>query len=93
MSKELAISYKENGKTYKLREIYNVKSIYYEIWTEVYGLQVRPERVMNYIDHGEHVVSINLYLTTKDYIISKINMFFYNRKHHTHIKIRTCKKS
>ena len=93
MAKELATSYKENGKIYKLRELYNIDNLYYDIWVEVYSFQVRPERITNYIDRGEHVMSIKLYLTAKDYIISKINLFFYNRKNHTRIKIRTLKKS
>jgi len=93
MSKELAASYKENGKTYKLRELYNIDSIYYDIWVEVYGFRVRPERITDYVDRGEHLVSIKLYLMTKDYIKSKILMFFYNRKHRTHIKLRTLRES
>lgn len=93
MSKELATSYKENGKTYKLRELYNIESIYYDIWVEIYGFRARPERITDYVDRGEHFVSIKLYLTTKDYIKSKILMFFYNYKHHTRIKLRTLRKS
>ncbi len=76
-------------KKKKPRLFYNVPELYFDIWVEVFGLK-RPDGLKKGYDSvGDTILSFTVYLTTKDYIISKISLWRYNIKNGTHLKLRT----
>jgi hypothetical protein len=87
----MELSVKRRGKKLKLRELRDVDEIYFMVWSEVFGLDVRPEALTKYNNIvGDTLVSFKLYLSAKDYIFAKVSLWFYNRKNGTRMKLKTC---
>lgn len=72
----------------KIRKMYNIPYLHYHIWKEVYDwIPLETEITSN----GAYYTTL-VHLSFWQYIRGKINLWFYNLKHGTDIKLITLKK-